>query len=144
MRQIDCRVYYHYNGGHPRRRLYLTQLIDDGNFGRKRKKPGDRRPPREKGRGEKQERERERETRKESAVTPTGLLVSNVIYLPCTRIKNLHYCATMRHRGRGGGLRRLRRRRGKTEKEREGDDENKRERRVRAKGRRGSRARGDR
>lgn len=57
--------------------------------------------PNEKGKGEKRkesEKERDGETEKESAVTPTGLLVSNVIYLPCTRIKNLHYCATMLRR----------------------------------------------
>lgn len=47
-------------------------------------------------RGLKREKKGETETRKKgSAVTPTSLLVSNVIYLPCTRIKILHYCATM-------------------------------------------------
>jgi len=97
MRQIDCRVHYHYNGGHPRRRLYLTQLID-GNFGRKREKAGNYRST-QKGKGEKRKKSEEIEkTEKESSVTPTGLLVSNVIYLPCTRIKNLHYCATMLRR----------------------------------------------
>lgn len=58
MRQIDCRVHYHYNGGHPRRRLYLTQLIDDGNFGRKREKAGNYRST-QKGKGEKKKEERE-------------------------------------------------------------------------------------
>lgn len=50
--------------------------------------------------GEKEKNKKEvREKRMEgNAVTPTGLLVSNVIYLPCTRIKNLHYCATMLRR----------------------------------------------
>ncbi|KYN00329.1 hypothetical protein ALC62_08820 [Cyphomyrmex costatus] len=37
-------MHYHYNSGHPRRRLCLTQLIDDGNFGRKREKAGNYRP----------------------------------------------------------------------------------------------------
>lgn len=94
MRQIDCRVHYHYNGGHPRRRLCLTQLIDGRNFGRKREKAGNYRSD-EKRKGEKKEGKK---GERESAVTPTGLLVSNVIYLPCTRIKNLHYCATMLRR----------------------------------------------
>lgn len=113
MRQIDCRLYYHYNGGHPWRRPCLTQLIDGRNFGRKREKAGCCRLG---GRGERGEerarvgrrekdgkkaRESKRGTEKQdkgSAVAPTGLLVSNVIYLPCTRIKNLHYCATMLRR----------------------------------------------
>lgn len=63
MRQIDCRVHYHYNGGHPRRRLCLTQLIDGRNFGRKREKAGNYRSD-EKRKGEKKgtgKRERERE-----------------------------------------------------------------------------------
>lgn len=98
MRQIDCRVHYHYNSGHPRRRLCLTQLIDGRNFGRKREKAGNYRFD-EKRKGEKKKGKiRARRMEKESAVTPTGLLVSNVIYLPCTRIKNLHYCATMLRR----------------------------------------------
>lgn len=62
MRQIDCRVHYHYNGGHPRRRLCLTQLIDDGNFGRKRKKAGNYRPMKREGeKKERKEREKDRE-----------------------------------------------------------------------------------
>lgn len=56
---------------------------------------------REEGDGEKA-RERDGKGRRDgdegNAVAPTGLLVSNVIYLPCTRIKNLHYCATMLRR----------------------------------------------
>lgn len=75
MRQIDCRVHYHYNGGHPRRRLYLTQLIDDGNFGRKREKAGSCRPTKR----EKKRKERGREigeTEKESARGHTNGLIS--------------------------------------------------------------------
>lgn len=81
----------------PETPMPITQLIDGRNFGRKREKRGTIAPMR-KEREKKGGKKREKRMGKESAVTPTGLLVSNVIYLPCTRIKNLHYCATMLRR----------------------------------------------
>lgn len=72
-------------------------LIDGWNFGGKREKAGS-------GVGGETRKatrltvtsNRERERGKGRA--PAGLLVSNVIYLPCTGIKNLRYCATMLRR----------------------------------------------
>jgi len=73
MRQIDCRLHYHYNGGHPRRRLCLTQLIDDGNFGGKREKAGNYRPTKREREEKKRERKRESNVEKERGHT-NGLI----------------------------------------------------------------------
>lgn len=74
-------------------------LIDGWNFGGKREKAGNGRVMGDKEsdtvNGDDREREREGERRGRA---PAGLLVSNVIYLPCTGIKNLRYCATMLRR----------------------------------------------